>query len=184
MPRRRKAARANSDGGPHDLWIFAYGSLMWRPGFASEEIVHARLVGWRRSFCIYSRFHRGSSASSRASAGPRSRRRVRGAGVSRRAGECARDVALPARARAGGERLPRGAGAGDADFGERAGGDGADVPRRARASELRRHALAREQAHFIRGAAGPLRATTSTTWRARWRISISSAFASASWSAC
>ena len=46
---------------PHDLWIFAYGSLMWRPGFASEEVVHARLTGWRRSFCIYSRFHRGSS---------------------------------------------------------------------------------------------------------------------------
>lgn len=46
---------------PHDLWIFAYGSLMWRPGFASAEVVHARLVGWRRSFCIYSRFHRGSA---------------------------------------------------------------------------------------------------------------------------
>ena len=43
-----------------DLWVFTYGSLMWRPGFASEEIVHARLVGWSRSFCIYSRHHRGS----------------------------------------------------------------------------------------------------------------------------
>jgi len=46
--------------GQHDLWIFAYGSLMWNPGFVSEEVVHARLVGWRRSFCIYSRFHRGT----------------------------------------------------------------------------------------------------------------------------
>jgi len=44
----------------HDLWIFAYGSLMWRPGFEFEEVVHAKLVGWRRNFCIYSRFHRGS----------------------------------------------------------------------------------------------------------------------------
>lgn len=33
---------------------------MWRPGFDAEEVVHARLTGWRRSFCIYSRFHRGS----------------------------------------------------------------------------------------------------------------------------
>ena len=45
---------------PHELWVFAYGSLMWRPGFPSEEIAHARIVGWRRSFCIYSRYHRGS----------------------------------------------------------------------------------------------------------------------------
>jgi len=45
---------------PHELWVFAYGSLMWRPGFASEEATHARLVGWRRAFCIYSRHHRGS----------------------------------------------------------------------------------------------------------------------------
>jgi cation transport protein ChaC len=45
---------------PHELWVFAYGSLMWRPGFPSEEIAHARLVGWRRTFCIYSRYHRGS----------------------------------------------------------------------------------------------------------------------------
>ncbi|MFN3624258.1 MAG: gamma-glutamylcyclotransferase [Hyphomicrobium sp.] len=43
-----------------DLWVFAYGSLMWRPGFEAEETHHARLIGWRRSFCIYSRFHRGS----------------------------------------------------------------------------------------------------------------------------
>jgi cation transport protein ChaC len=44
-----------------DLWVFAYGSLMWRPGFPFEDVVHARLVGWSRAFCIYSRYHRGSS---------------------------------------------------------------------------------------------------------------------------
>ncbi|HEX9881002.1 MAG TPA: gamma-glutamylcyclotransferase [Hyphomicrobium sp.] len=43
-----------------DLWVFAYGSLMWRPGFPFEEVAHARLTGWSRAFCIYSRFHRGS----------------------------------------------------------------------------------------------------------------------------
>jgi cation transport protein ChaC len=46
--------------GHHDLWVFAYGSLMWRPGFAYEEAQHARLVGYRRCFCIYSVHHRGS----------------------------------------------------------------------------------------------------------------------------
>lgn len=46
--------------GTRDLWVFAYGSLMWRPGFEAAETHHARLVGWRRSFCIYSRYHRGS----------------------------------------------------------------------------------------------------------------------------
>lgn len=45
---------------PHEVWIFGYGSLMWRPGFAFEEAVHARLVGWRRCFCIYSVLYRGT----------------------------------------------------------------------------------------------------------------------------
>jgi glutathione-specific gamma-glutamylcyclotransferase len=41
-------------------WIFGYGSLMWRPGFAFEQARHARLVGYRRCFCIYSMYHRGT----------------------------------------------------------------------------------------------------------------------------
>jgi glutathione-specific gamma-glutamylcyclotransferase len=45
-----------------DLWIFGYGSLMWRPGFAYEEAVAARLTGYRRCFCIYSVNHRGTPA--------------------------------------------------------------------------------------------------------------------------
>ena len=44
----------------HDLWVFGYGSLMWRPGFACEEAQHARLIGYRRCFCIYSVHHRGT----------------------------------------------------------------------------------------------------------------------------
>jgi len=46
--------------GEHDLWVFGYGSLMWRPGFAYEEAQHARLTGFRRCLCIYSVHHRGT----------------------------------------------------------------------------------------------------------------------------
>ena len=46
--------------GGHDLWVFGYGSLMWRPEFAYEEAQHARLLGYRRCFCIYSVYHRGT----------------------------------------------------------------------------------------------------------------------------
>jgi glutathione-specific gamma-glutamylcyclotransferase len=44
----------------HDLWLFAYGSLMWRPGFAFEEARRARVTGYRRCFSIYSVHHRGT----------------------------------------------------------------------------------------------------------------------------
>ena len=40
--------------------MFGYGSLMWRPGFAFEQAAKARLVGFRRAFCIYSTHHRGT----------------------------------------------------------------------------------------------------------------------------
>jgi glutathione-specific gamma-glutamylcyclotransferase len=41
-------------------WIFGYGSLMWRPGFAFGERVGATLHGRHRAFCIYSVHHRGT----------------------------------------------------------------------------------------------------------------------------
>ncbi len=46
----------------NDLWVFGYGSLIWRPGFAFEDKQSARLVGFRRAFCVYSTFHRGTEA--------------------------------------------------------------------------------------------------------------------------
>ena len=43
-----------------DLWIFAYGSLMWDPGFPYCEAEPATLRGHHRSFCVYSHRHRGT----------------------------------------------------------------------------------------------------------------------------
>jgi cation transport protein ChaC len=46
---------------PHgDLWVFGYGSLMWRPGFDYLEKRQAKLIGEHRALCIYSFHHRGT----------------------------------------------------------------------------------------------------------------------------
>ena len=41
-------------------WVFAYGSLMWNPGFGTPQTEPARLHGWHRAFCIYSHHYRGT----------------------------------------------------------------------------------------------------------------------------
>ena len=46
--------------GPGALWIFAYGSLIWKPAFVSVEHRRATACGWHRSFSLEITRWRGS----------------------------------------------------------------------------------------------------------------------------
>ncbi len=45
-----------------DIWVFAYGSLLWDQGFDFVDSVPAQLYGYHRQFCIYSWIYRGTEA--------------------------------------------------------------------------------------------------------------------------
>jgi cation transport protein ChaC len=48
-------------GGAGDLWIFGYGSLIWRPGFEFAEQRRAKVHGWHRALMLWSRINRGTA---------------------------------------------------------------------------------------------------------------------------
>ena len=54
------AAKLLDEAGEGPVWVFAYGSLLWRPAFDSEDSRLAEVRGWRRDFCMEIRRWRGS----------------------------------------------------------------------------------------------------------------------------
>lgn len=46
--------------GTSNLWVFAYGSLLWNTGFPVSEQKRAVLTDYERSFCMRSIHHRGT----------------------------------------------------------------------------------------------------------------------------
>lgn len=46
--------------GRSDLWVFGYGSLIWRPEFDHLEARRARIHGYHRALCLWSRINRGT----------------------------------------------------------------------------------------------------------------------------
>lgn len=43
-----------------DVWLFAYGSLIWKPEGPAAERVNARIHGYHRGLNLWSRIHRGT----------------------------------------------------------------------------------------------------------------------------
>jgi cation transport protein ChaC len=49
--------------GSKELWLFAYGSLIWRPNFSFIAQRRGAIYGWHRSFCIELKRWRGTPQS-------------------------------------------------------------------------------------------------------------------------
>ena len=60
--RAREASRKETLAGrmDQDLWVLAYGSLIWDPCINMTELRRARVTGHRRHFCLTQTFDRGS----------------------------------------------------------------------------------------------------------------------------
>lgn len=56
----RMARDFDLECGDDPLWVFAYGSLIWKPDFDAIEHRRASAYGWHRSFCLKMHRWRGS----------------------------------------------------------------------------------------------------------------------------
>jgi glutathione-specific gamma-glutamylcyclotransferase len=58
----RESLRQTLDGwdGRSDISIFAYGSLLWKPEAGMLDAAPARIYGYHREFCLWSRVNRGT----------------------------------------------------------------------------------------------------------------------------
>lgn len=62
MPAPAPRRFAHPHDPPGDLYVFGYGSLIWKPGFAHAGMHPALLRGYHRRFCLWSRLYRGTPA--------------------------------------------------------------------------------------------------------------------------
>jgi cation transport protein ChaC len=59
-PQRMLGQTLREWGGQDDLWVFAYGSLIWNPEFSPVQRCRATLYGWHRALRMWSRINRGT----------------------------------------------------------------------------------------------------------------------------
>jgi cation transport protein ChaC len=60
VERSRREVLATITAQSLDLWVFAYGSLMWNPGFHFDEVRRACLPGYGRRFALGTTIGRGT----------------------------------------------------------------------------------------------------------------------------
>ena len=48
------------DSWDHDIWVFGYGSLIWNPVVQFADKKQAKIYGYHRRFCMWTRIGRGS----------------------------------------------------------------------------------------------------------------------------
>ena len=56
------AARLLEQAGAGPIWVFAYGSLIWKPAIETTDHRRAVAHGWHRAFCLKLTRYRGSAA--------------------------------------------------------------------------------------------------------------------------